>query len=328
MQFQEISSQVEWNKFVESHPYGHPLQLWQWGELKRMNGWLPRRFAIVKDGQIVAAAQMLLWAIPKIGKFVAYVPRGPVAEPKSALTKRLLEELAVEAKKAHAVYLHLEPGWLAAKMDANWRAAKQQILLKNTYAIDLNKTEAQLLQAMRGKTRQYIRKAETLQLEIEMASGPDELQDFWRIYQDTAKRAGFGLHSFEYYSRLYDLFGKHNRLYFAKANGQPVAFLWTVYGGPVAFELYGGVTETGGNMKANYLLKWQAFMDAKKNGLLVYDFNGQLNEGVSQFKIGFGPDEVSFAGPYDRVFNPGVYFAWQTVWPMAKPIGRKLLRRQ
>ncbi len=324
----EITDARQWDSLIQSSRLGHPLQLWAWGELKRLNGWEPHRLALVRGGATIAAGQLLFWRIPAWGKTVAYLPRGPVGEVSDA--RVFLAGAAAYARAHGALYLRIEPAWTSddmrtAGLPSNWLRSPDGILLGDTYTLDLTKDEDELRAAMRGKTRQYIRKAEHSGISVERDTTGERLPDMWRIYQETATRADFGLHSFAYYQRLFELYGPRNGLYCAMVEGQAEAFLWLVEGGGVAFELYGGVTERGGARKANYPLKWRAIADMKRAGCSLYDFNGRLNEGVSQFKTGFGPDETEYAGTYDLPLDRLGYLAWRKLWPLAKPIGRKVL---
>ncbi len=326
MRLTKITDRTRWDELVRESSSGHPLQLWAWGELKRLNGWTPHRLALLRDGVAVAAGQVLFWRIPTWGRSVAYLPRGPIGEEAAART--FLDGAAAFARSHGALYLRVEPSWTDARMPARWRHADDGILLGHTYTIDLRKSEDELLAAMRGKTRQYIRKTEKDGVRVERETTGERLGDVWRIYQETAARADFGLHPFAYYQRLFEEYGPDNRLYCALVDDRPEAFLWLVQGGGVAFELYGGVTERGGARKANYGLKWRAIADAKAAGSHLYDFNGRLNEGVGQFKTGFGPDETEYIGTYDLPLSHAGYLAWQKLWPLAKPIGRALLKRK
>ena len=105
-----------------------------------------------------------------------------------------------------------------------------------------------------------------------------------------------------------------------------MAFLWLAESGRTAYELYGGVNETGQELKANYFLKWQAICEMQAAGHEVYDFNGRLNEGVSRFKEGFGPDETDYVGTYDFPLNRAGYQLWEHLWPVAKRVGRQMAR--
>jgi lipid II:glycine glycyltransferase (peptidoglycan interpeptide bridge formation enzyme) len=83
------------------------------------------------------------------------------------------------------------------------------------------------------------------------------------------------------------------------------------------FELYGGVNREGQDLRANYALKWHAIKFAKSSGSVVYDLNGLLNDGVSNFKLGFSNEETNLVGTWDLPLSP-LYLAWEKVLPFAK----------
>jgi len=325
MKLVEITDRAVWDQFVGQHPWGHPLQLWGWGEAKRANNWTPHRLALMEDGQIVAGAQVLLWPIPRLGRKVVYVPRGPVAEPPKA--NELLGELTVWAKDHAGLYLRIEPSWKQATLPSLWIKSPHAIQLRETYTIDLAKDEGSLLEPMSSKHRQYIRKAERDGVKVALSTPESNyLGAMYDIYCDTAKRAGFGIHDKEYYDLLFTELGAGNSLYIALVDEKPAAFLWLAHAGKTVYELYGGVTDAGQEAKANYFLKWTAIQAAKRDGYQIYDFNGRLNEGVSRFKEGFGPEETNWIGTWDYPFNMLGYQLWERLWPIAKPIGRKLMK--
>ncbi len=315
----EVTDQKQWNELVEASPYGHPLQLWEWGELKRLNGWEPRRW----QGEH-GAAQVLFWPIPGTGFKVAYVPRGPVADPTRAAG--LLRELAELVRTRKALYLKVEPAWPPGTLPHGWRRSRQPVLMSETYTINLRRDQTEIMADMRPKARQYMRKAEAEGVKVRRVTSPDELADFWRIYADTAKRAGFGLHDFDYYKHLFELAPERNFVAYAEVGSRPEAFVWLMTGGGVAFELYGGMTAAGAAARANYLLKWRAIEAMQAAGLSTYDFNGRLNEGVSQFKANFGPAETDYIGSLDLPFNFALYNVLVGLWPVLKPVGRRLIK--
>jgi lipid II:glycine glycyltransferase (peptidoglycan interpeptide bridge formation enzyme) len=326
-----IDDRAAWDKYVAASVWGHPLQLWGWGELKRENGWTPHRLALVDDkGGWMAAAQVLLWPIPRTGRVIAYVPRGPVAEPGSKTAGELLRLVTEWARGQKAIYVRVEPAWLQAKMPRGWRRTGAGLQMSATYTIDLAKTEDELLEAMARKHRQYVRKAEREGVTVERVdaeyAGADSLAEMYRIYSETAARAKFGLHAVGYYQTLLRELGEANYLCYARADGRVVAFLWLAAAGQTAYELYGGVDAAGQEAHANYLLKWVAMRELKAAGYKIYDFNGRLNEGVSQFKVGFGPDKTDFVGTWDYPLNKFGYQLWQQLWPAAKLVGRRLAK--
>src|SRR5689334_1742796 len=79
--------QATWNAFVARAPGGHALQSWEWGAFNSEWGWQARRLVVERadappGAAILAGAQVLLRrAVPRLPLRVAYVPRGPLADP-------------------------------------------------------------------------------------------------------------------------------------------------------------------------------------------------------------------------------------------------------
>src|SRR5258707_824644 len=110
-----------------------------------------------------------------------------------------------------------------------------------TYTIDLTQPEDALLGAMRSKTRQYIRKAEREETEIVQDTSGEHLAVCYRMYEETAHRARFGLHPRAYYDDLFQHFpAARQHLYVAFRHGTALSFLWMVCAGRLAVEFYGG----------------------------------------------------------------------------------------
>jgi peptidoglycan pentaglycine glycine transferase (the first glycine) len=319
----EISDQVAWDLFVNAQPFGHPLQLWGWGESKRHSGWIPSRLVLMDGDKWVAGVQVLEWQIPKLKRKLAYVPRGPIVEPGSQLAGKLFEALVVWAKNRKLLYVRIEPAWIMGQPRKGWVQARHHVQLAETYTIDLRKSSEELLEPMSHKHRQYIRKSERDGVSVKRVEN-DDINAMLEIYVETAKRAGFGIHDADYYKLLNHELGDNSYLYYAQFDGKPVAFLWLAAAGKTAYELYGGVNQQGGEVKANYFLKWYAIEEMKKLKYEIYDFNGRLNEGVSRFKDGFGPDATDYIGTWDYPLNRTGYRLWESLWPVMKVVGRRV----
>jgi len=310
----------EWDEYV-LEAGGHPLQLWEWGEVKAAHGWKATRIFVRKDDETIGAAQLLIKKLPKPFSNLVYVPRGPVCSHESR--EAVLEETAKYAKsEIGAVVITVEPDWNDMPELSAWKKSTNNILLARTLILDLRKSEDELMAAMAKKTRQYIRKSGGEGLEIRKVKR-EEIAACLEIYKDTAKRAGFSLHDDQYYYDIYDMLGDYSPVYAAFSNGNPVAFLWLAISEKTAFELYGGMNDEGQRLRANYALKWHAITTIKKWGIERYDMNGLLNDGVSTFKQSFSDHEDSLAGTYDKPLSP-LYAAWSRALPAAKKVVRKL----
>ena len=326
MHVQVIDDGATWDRLIATHPQAHPLQTWGWGEVKQATGWGAWRVAVLEDAAVRAAAQVLIRRLPRLPFCMFYVPRGPVVSPDDLPALQLLmDAIRAEGQRRGAIFVKVDPAWPADTShpltEARFTPSQEPIQVTDTYTIDLTRSTEDILAAMRSKTRQYIRKAEREGAVIERDTTGSTLEICYRMYQETARRAHFGLHPREYYDAIFQHYDPRRQyLYLARQDDQPVAFLWMACFGRFAVELYGGVADAGQESRANYLLKWHAIQAMQAEGYTLYDLNGRVNEGISQFKEGFGPDKTSWIGPYDRVFRPLLYRGWTRTLPLARRV--------
>ncbi len=318
MKIEEITDKQQWDELVEQYD-GHPLQLWGWGELKSRHNWSALRLSVSDQAGVVGGAQVLLRRLPWPFRSVAYVPRGPFAAAKD--WSAVADQIADYLKGRGCVYLSIEPDLEEVELGKQWRQSKNNILLSRTLILDLTKDQEQLAGDISSKTRHHIRKAERDCDEIRRLSDR-EVDKVLNTYRQTAKRAGFKLHSDDYYHDCSQQLGDNSVIFGAFKEDKLVSFVWLALNRSSAFELYGGMNEQGQKLRANYALKWYAITESKKLGALRYDLNGLLNDGISDFKRRFGKDETQLAGTYEYVYKPFLHWVWFKLLPIAK----KLLR--
>ena len=367
----EITDRKEWDDFINEHG-GHPLQLWGWGELKSQSPTWKVKRVFLKNGEekyidrkkkdhsdIVAAAQILVRKLPFPLRNFAYIPRGALVISKKPIERaRISREIALWASKnikPKPVCLTMEPDWDNEDFELlnGWKKSKNTILIPQTLILDLTQNEDELLAKMSKKTRQYIRKSGG-EVKVRQLRTEEEIDRALEIYTETAKRAGFAIHSKDYYHKLYQKMGENSPIFGAfiekeqgestkehenaetfeeyktaeervaekLKNQEMVAFLWFAQSDSVAFELYGGITEAGQKARANYALKWIAIIEMKNRGVKRYDFNGLLNDGISKFKAGFANHEDLLVGTLDFPISK-TYFIWNSFLLTAKKIVRK-----
>ena len=312
----------EWDTFINQHS-GHPLQLWAWGEVKAAHNWSVERVFIQDGGQTIGAVQLLIRALPKPFTALVYVPRGPVATTNDQTTI-ILDALRHHAKQVYgAVVVTIEPDWEGEVAAPGWKKSNNTILIPRTLILDLTQSTDELQAAMAKKTRQYIRKSAGEAIDIRRVETREELDQCLALYKLTSQRAGFAVHTDDYYYDIFNQFGDNSPIYAAFSDKKAVAFLWLATSQSTAFELYGGMNDEGQSLRANYALKWYAIEQMKARGVTRYDFNGLLNDGVSTFKQSFARHETMLAGTYDYALSP-LYIVWNKGLPLAKKLIRKL----
>ena len=307
-----------WDAFVSANDPGSYLQLSAWAQVKAVNGWSAVRLAAGEGGPL--GAQVLVRQPRPLPWAFAYAPRGPVGGDwsvggikafadalRSTLPERAgrVSHVRIDPEIEHDGPLDPDGALRRALRAADFRPAAP-IQPNATRIIDLRADEEALWGDLRKKWRQYVNKARSAGIVVVDAEG-DRLGDFYRIYRDTADRAGFLIRTEQAYRDVWDAFRPHGlaRLLFAQtADGEPLATLFLVRSGPRVVEPYGGMTQAGGESRANYLLKWEAIRTSREQGATSYDLWGLATGGIAHFKTGFGGREVRYIGAWDLVLNP------------------------
>jgi peptidoglycan pentaglycine glycine transferase (the first glycine) len=252
----------------------------------------------------------------------AYAPRGPVASPGGwtpeavgAFTEAARSGLRSDGLRVS--HLRIDPeierdagpddgGAVRRALRASgWRPATP-IQPNATRVIDLAPDEDALWGDLRKKWRQYVNKARNAGITVSDAGG-DALPEFYRVYRETADRAGFLIRTEQAYRDVWNAFapaGNARLLFARRPDGEAVATLFLVRCGPRVVEPYGGMTEDGGESRANYLLKWEAIRSSREQGATSYDLWGLATGGIAHFKTGFGGREVRYIGAWDLVLDP------------------------
>ncbi len=306
-----------WDARVEANPLGSYLQLTGWAQVKAVNGWTSRRLL---DAEAGVGAQVLLRRPGPLPWAFAYAPRGPVLERWDRTSIEAFTELAragLQGAGPRTSHLRIDPeieagadrdeggAVTAALLAAGWQPAAA-IQPAATRAIDLAPDEDALWGDLRKKWRQYVNKARTGGVRV-VDAGPERLDEFYRIYEETAARAGFLIRAASAYRDIWDAFapaGRARLLFAEHADGEPVATLFLVRAGGRVVEPYGGMTQAGAESRANYLLKWEAIRSSREQGATSYDLWGLAHAGIAHFKTGFGGREIHYVGAWDLVLDP------------------------
>lgn len=325
LRVEKVKISTDWDQQILNHG-GHPLQLWGWGEVKSTVTWEAYRIKVTRSGESLGYAQILVRRLPWPLKGIGYIPRGPVVDI-THLDEVLAELVKFSKRELGIISLLIEPD-IVEPGDfrlTSWHKTTNSILTARTIMLDLKLSDDELLSKMSKKTRQYIRKSAKTGVVVRKAKTAADVEACLNIYQQTAKRADFSLHRDDYYKAVFDKLGESSQVYMAEYQSVPVAFLWLAVSRSTAFELYGGMTETGQKLRANYILKWYSIKKVKEWGIDRYDLNGLLNDGVSTFKKGFSDHETQLVGSYEKSFSP-LSVVWSNALPMLKKVSQKAHR--
>ena len=322
-----IVSISDWNQFLTKYPNIHLLQTGEWGELKSAFGWKPVRIVNVDVG-----VQILFRRLP-LGFTVGYIPKLAISVQRSAASQELWREIDSVCKQNRTVFLKLEPDlWQTPEPNqlqiTNYKLqiSPHNIQPPRTIVVDIKDAEEHILARMKQKTRYNIRLAEKKGVTVHAW---DDIGSFHKMMLITGGRDGFGVHSYEYYRRAYDLLHpkQMGEVLLAEFEGKSLAALFVARNGNRAYYLYGASTDEERNRMPTYLLQWEAMKWAKARGCEEYDLWGVPDEeeatlesnfetrhdglwGVYRFKRGFGGELKRAVQAVDRVYNPLLYWAY------------------
>jgi len=350
----------EWNAIIHHLPASHLLQTWEWAEVKSSYGWKPMPFVWKRKEKgldsIVAAAMILkrtvLNRVFAARLCILYIPKGPLLDWSDiSLSKQVLNDLQVFAKKQGAIFLKLDPdvvlgsgipGYVDARESEDgqrvisefkrrgWLFSSDQIQFRNTVLVDVSANREQMLARMKQKTRYNVRLAEKKGVRLRIGELKD-LPLLFKMYAETSVRDGFVIRDEGYYRAVWEAYMKQPDADYqpfaepliAEVNSEPVAAIFVFYFAERAYYLYGMSLEAHREKMPNYLLQWEAMQRAKAKGCSVYDLWGAPDEfietdsmwGVFRFKEGLGGDVIRTLGAWDYPASSLWYKAYTKIIP-------------
>ena len=308
------------------------LQSGFWGHFKHAHGWSPAAFNI--DVRLPPAGDLtsfgLLVLTRRLSRFfsLAYVPFGPGFDPGegrglylSALARALRPELP-----RNTLFLRFDLPWCRAGEEPlalrgpRVRKAGSDMQPPSTVIVDITPDPDAILASMKHKTRYNIRLAEKKGVVVEEAA-PGDLDAWYALYEETARRDRIAIHSRAYYQGLLRASTEYPgqrpvvKLLVARHDGSMLAGNIVVFWKKQAAYLYGASSGEKRNLMPTYALQWEAIKLARAAGCATYDLYGVPPNpdpdhpmfGLYQFKTGFSEDVLVRWGTWDATFRPFLY---------------------
>ena len=242
MKFEEISKK-EYTNFWNKSDMKNFLSSPKISDLREKSGW-NSYFLGVKENNKIIAAVMLVSRKKRFNCYEFYSPRGPLLDYHN---KELLTFFMNNIKdfiKEHKGYVYrIDPYVYYKERDIDGNLVEngfnnedivnnlkelgfKKVSIPDTeqviwmFSLNLeNKTIDDITSNMKPNTRNTIRKAEKLGIEMKELDYSD-LDEFFSIMKETGKRKNFSARSLEYYQDMYNLFAKDNevKFYITKLN--------------------------------------------------------------------------------------------------------------
>jgi peptidoglycan pentaglycine glycine transferase (the first glycine) len=329
------ANKASWDDFVKQSPTGSIHQISDWKNFQeKIPGRGPDLGFGVRDkdsGEILATTFCVRMEMGMLGKFWWYSARGPVFDLKKneAAGKFLIEHVAQELKKIGGVFWRFDPYFSSELQGLGVQTclAIQNYQPTDTLEIDLTKSNETILAEMKRKGRYNINLAQRKGVNIvALENGkctPQDLDDFWKLNNETTTRDKFSGHQKSYYKFLLEELKDYAVLFFAEYEGRRIATAISTFCADKAIYYFGASSSDGEvrNLMAPYLLQWEMMQYAKEKECKTYDFLGIAPEGVkkhaysgiSEFKWKFGGYRKTYISGKEIVLNSFWYIVYKLV---------------
>ncbi len=245
MNFIENIKKERYEKFVIGHKKSHFLQSYAWGQFaKKEKKLIPHYVGLENDKKELVAAALLLEKKLPFGYSYFYAPRGYVMDfENTELLEEFTDALKIYVKKEKAIFIKIDPdlvyhqetndGQVIIEQEKDIIQTLKKLgyrhlgFTKNfetmqpryTFRIDFGKEWEKIEAAFSKTTKQRIKKAEDLGVEVSIGKKED-IETFYQLMILTENRKDFITHNKGYYESLYEIWNQDNscNLFLGKVN--------------------------------------------------------------------------------------------------------------
>ncbi len=314
-----VESAEVWEKFMATQSEANFLQSSSWGDFYEKLGKKVYRSGFYEDESLVGVMLSIVEPARR-GRYLT-VPAGPIIDWTSKEQwDTAVEELKRIGKVEKCVFVRVRPQLLQTESNAKmftksgFRNAQMHLHAELTSQLDLTKPEAEIRGGFRKGTKYEIKQAEKRGITLTTSTDVDAIDEFYNLQLVTAKRHGFVPFGKKYLKEQFKVFAAAGKalLYSAKTvDGKLIAQAFVIFYNQEAAYHYGASTELGRIEPGAYAIQWEAIKEAKRRGMVRYNFWGVVSPGqtkhrfygVSVFKRGFRGEDISYLHAQDLVLD-------------------------
>lgn len=336
IEIKEITDKRIWQEFLEKNfqenfPF---FQSWNWGDVQSSLGFSIMRLGIFENDELLGGVQ-ITDVHAKRGHYL-HLRHGPVLIDFEKCFDSVIAHVKNIAKERNASFLRISPQIQKETIAFDFfkKRGLRNAPIHNMDAeiclvVDIAKSEEDLLKNMRKSHRYLIKKAKTLNIEIIKSNNIEDVKKFTDLYKSFSSRKKFVAH--KGIQEEIEILGKDDEalLFFAKYEGKIISGVLIDYVGPMAIYHHAASDAEYRNIPANYLLLWEAMLEAKKKGKKYFNLFGIAPEnsknhpwsGFTLFKSGFGGERVEFLHAMDLPLSTKYWKTFMIDWITKKRKG-------
>lgn len=306
------------------------LQTEEWFRFQELVGHKVFRF---DDGEIKAG--IIKYNLP-LGKSYLYIPHGPeiyFEDIRGGLKNEIanfVKYLKDVARQEGAIFIKMEPlSDIVVELlyQKGFKKSSKQVQPQRTVVIDLDLPEEYLLGRMHQKTRYNINLSDKKGLKLEES---DDVETFWKLLRQTAKKDQFSTHSRAYYEKMLNFFSGDGelqaKLFLVKYDNRYVGGAIVMIYHNSAYYLHGAMDREYKSLMVPYFMHWEIIKRLKATSYKLQDTSCKFYDlwgidakkwpGVTRFKLGWGGEQKECPGSFDIP----IYKFWYFVYNIARKL--------
>lgn len=294
--------------------FGHFLNSKAWAEFRRALGeqTLHRE---ADDWSYLALIQKVGF-LKKI-----YCPYSPVVYQKIGVDN-LFADLDKQAKQLGAIFTQIEPLGEITTDDLikHGYVKTKAIQPELTWVLDLTQSEEQILAGINSSNRNNYRNYRKKGLEFAETDSMDDVEAILGLLRGVAAHNKVNLHQNSYLRKQAEVLMANQAMkcFVVRLEGKVVAGSLVYDDDSTRYYAHAAADYEHRRLKPGVVLLAEMIFDAKKSGLKCFDFYGITDSddpnhpwaGFTAFKKGFGGQEKSYLGTWQKVNRPLLYFCY------------------
>ncbi len=303
----------------------HPFVSLYWAKLKEFNNWQNEAY-IIDDNEILFEILVLYKKIV-FNKYLAYIPFSPIAIGKNQLLNQeqlieILNLINVESKFNILFFrLDLPFSYGLNKISIDKFVKNKNSIQPNlTVQLNLNKDISEIRASYKKRAIRNLKKNVNTIFTTEVDPTDQNIEIWYSLYKETAKRDNFQIRNFEYIKRVFNIKSSIKaKLIFSYKDNEVVGGIIVLYSKKEAIYLFGASKKLP-HISPSYSLQDFAIENMKQLGIKKYDFFGIGDDSTSEhlksltlFKTAFGGEKIERIPSLDYPINKLLYRAYKFI---------------
>ena len=311
---------IAWDQFLYNFSGAHYFQTYGWLRSYQPIGLTPHLLLHEVDNAITGGVAFLSAKLPVLQLRIFIIPHGPLPSgPEIPSWLPLMQALDEFCRRGNAIYAQLYPHEPSNQLVLLPRLAEMGFTSPAAFTshqfstdpvlVDLwGKSENDVLGAIRERTRTYVRRALSSDLELRTEVDERIFKQIYQLFLEHGESRGFLPRPYASLRAAWDWFSQNGRATFIQAwlGDTLVGANFVIFTGRTAHYIHGAVHRGFAEQRPAEFIHWHAIRKAIQLKMENYDLVNMGPPGVAQFKRGFKPRYQTWHEPRTKIYRPAL----------------------